>query len=150
MNASERLNLIENLMLKLWGIPYRWGGDDPINGFDCSGGVLEILKSVGLWPSHEDATAQSLYNYFGKEPNGHAVPTDDVTFGDLVFYGKATDAITHVGMAFNDLIMFEFGGGDSTTTGAAVAAIQNAYGRFRPINHRKDLVAAVEIKGLTP
>jgi len=27
---------------------YLWGGDDPLAGFDCSGFVIEILKSVGI------------------------------------------------------------------------------------------------------
>ncbi|MFC1535727.1 NlpC/P60 family protein, partial [Candidatus Neomarinimicrobiota bacterium] len=30
------------------GLPYLWGGDDAVAGYDCSGLVIEILKSVGL------------------------------------------------------------------------------------------------------
>ena len=37
------------LAWKYIGKFYKWGGDDP-SGFDCSGFVIEILKSVGILP----------------------------------------------------------------------------------------------------
>jgi len=38
------------------GTFYTWGGDDP-SSFDCSGLVVEALKSVGLISRHDDRTA---------------------------------------------------------------------------------------------
>jgi len=46
------------------GEPYRWGGNDPVEGFDCSGFVIEILKSVGRLPREGDWTAARLYDFF--------------------------------------------------------------------------------------
>src|SRR4030042_825630 len=43
------------------GLPYRWGGDDPIKGFDCSGLIVELLQGVGLLPHGTDLTASGLY-----------------------------------------------------------------------------------------
>jgi hypothetical protein len=43
------------------GLPYRWGGDDPIQGFDCSGLIVEVLQAVGLLPHGSDLTANGLY-----------------------------------------------------------------------------------------
>jgi len=37
----------------LWhwlGIQYSYGGDDAIEGWDCSGMVIEVLQSVGILP----------------------------------------------------------------------------------------------------
>ena len=31
--------------------PYIWGGDNPAKGVDCSGLVIEILKSMGKLPA---------------------------------------------------------------------------------------------------
>ena len=39
------LKIAESL---LW-TPYKWGGDDP-SGLDCSGMMVEVLKSVGALP----------------------------------------------------------------------------------------------------
>jgi len=46
------------------GIPYSWGGDDPSEGFDCSGLIVEVLKGVGLLPLWIDLTADGLYRRF--------------------------------------------------------------------------------------
>src|SRR5262245_24009514 len=40
--------------------PYAWGGDDSITGFDCSGLVIEGLRSVGLLARDGDWTAADL------------------------------------------------------------------------------------------
>lgn len=144
MMPHEARELVEILMFRMWGLPYLWGGDDPIAGMDCSGGILELLKSCNGWPSKVDATAQTLYDHFSKDPNGKPLDLNEETLlGDLVFFGPSKTNISHVGMAFNGEIMFEFGGGDSKTTTLDAAKKQNAYARFRGIDTRRDLVAFV-------
>ena len=49
---------------RMWGGPYLWGGDDPMEGFDCSGLCVEILKSVGILPRNGDWNAHGLYRLF--------------------------------------------------------------------------------------
>jgi cell wall-associated NlpC family hydrolase len=149
MQVQDRLDILDVLVFKLWGLPYRWAGSNAVEGFDCSGGVLELLKSVDLWPAREDTTAQGLYTHFKRPEHGLELPFDgDPSFGTLVFFGASLSKISHVGMALNDELMFEFGGGDHTTTTEAMAAKMNAYGRIRPFHSRKDLLAFVMPLGL--
>ena len=133
--------LFQQAVMQLLFIPYRWGGDDPINGFDCSGGVQEILAMVGLDPEG-DQTAQGLYDYF----KAKSVPSAP-NVGTLFFFGKSTSQITHIGIDLGGC-MFAFGGAGSVTTSREAAASMNAYGRIRPYNRRKDLVATVTPAGI--
>jgi cell wall-associated NlpC family hydrolase len=120
------------------GLPYIWGGDDPLTGFDCSGLVQEILASVGLDPEG-DQTAQGLYDYFVKRPNTKTAQGP----GALVFFGQSITKITHIGFMINDFQMIEAGGGGSKTLSLKDAATQNAFVKIRPASRRKDLVAVL-------
>jgi cell wall-associated NlpC family hydrolase len=116
------------------GTPYRWAGDDPMAGFDCSGLVVECLQAVGRLNYGIDATAQVLHDalkaYAAAESFGR---------GDLVFFGKTNTSITHVGIICSGYIwhlsghlMIEAGGGGSKTLTVEDAIKQNAYVRVRP------------------
>ncbi len=48
------------------GLPYLWGGDDPIAGFDCSGLIVDVLQAVGLLAHKSDYSAAALYEQFKK------------------------------------------------------------------------------------
>lgn len=127
--------LLAYAMSKL-NMPYKWGGDDPIDGYDCSGLVQDLLASVGLDPPG-DQTAQSLFDHFSKANarwNVHGC-------GSLAFYGKDASRINHVAMMISNYQIIEAGGGGSGTRTHADAAEQNAFVRVRLLNHRKDLVA---------
>ena len=124
--------------MQLVGTPYRWGGDDPLKGFDCSGLVIELLQSCGQLPRNFDTTAQGLYDKFLNK--GLISSTG---FGSLVFFGKSTSKITHVGFMLDSFRMIEAGGGGSSTTTVEEAARRNAFVRIRPITWRNDLVAAI-------
>lgn len=113
------------------GLPYRWGGNDPMEGFDCSGLVVEGLQAVGLLRL-KDATAQALFEETKGRQRLTAVP------GCLMFYGRDLQSITHVAIcaavlsASGQALVIEAGGGDSTTTSTARASQQNAFIRMRP------------------
>lgn len=118
--------------MRLVGIPYRWGGVDPLAGFDCSGLVGELLKSVGLVPRDFRDTAAGLHTRYGSRPASHP------DLGALAFFG--TPAVTHVGFCLNPELMLEAGSGTSATTNEQVAEEQHAFVRVRPILSRKDFV----------
>jgi cell wall-associated NlpC family hydrolase len=123
------------------GLPYRWGGDDTIDGFDCSGLVLELMYSCGIVSPRVDMTAQGIYDYFYGRHALHAVAP---SFGALVFFGNSTRKITHVAFCLDQYRMLEAGGGGSKTKTSEDAANQNAYVRVRPVSIRRDKVAILK------
>lgn len=71
------------------GIPYRWGGDNVVEGMDCSGFVRAVYNLCGL---SIPRTSRDQYRA------GDAVSRDDLQDGDLVFFGASADKISHVGI----------------------------------------------------
>ena len=71
------------------GIPYKWGGDNVVDGMDCSGFVRAVYNLCGLSiprTSRDQFTA------------GDLVIKENLKDGDLVFFGASVDAINHVGI----------------------------------------------------
>ena len=71
------------------GIPYRWGGDNVVEGMDCSGFVRAVYNLCGL------SIPRTSHDQFKA---GDAVSKDDLRDGDLVFFGSSEDKINHVGI----------------------------------------------------
>ena len=76
----------------LVGTPYRFGGQSPATGFDCSGLVTYVaaLHGIGL-----PRTAAQQYGA------GSAINREDVTVGDLVFFSTVGPGPTHVGIVIS-------------------------------------------------
>lgn len=115
------------------GKPYIWGTEGP-TGFDCSGLVQEILRSVGEDPKG-DQSAQALHDHF----KVHGATTSQCLAGAICFYGKSDSSITHVAFAIDNFRIIEAGGGDSTCVDEKSANKKMAMVRMRPYNFRKDL-----------
>lgn len=74
----------------LIGTPYRWGGNTPEGGFDCSGLVSYIARrAVGI---------QLPRNTQGIGRFGEPVPFDEIANGDLVFFNTTGHPHSHVGI----------------------------------------------------
>lgn len=114
------------------GAPYEWGGDNP-QGFDCSGFVGEVLRSVGLLANNEDLTAGGMFEKF------RVNQTDEPGPGCLVFYGKDLKNISHVAIMADNRHVYEAGGGNSTTKTVEDADKRNAFVRARPFSYRTPL-----------
>ena len=124
---TSRLDLALDVAQSYLGTFYSWGGDDP-SGFDCSGLMIEILKSVGILPRKGDWTADGLKDKF----NDKSIQVPRA--GCLLFWGVGGKAV-HVEMVFaifgNDVITIGASGGGSKTTSKEVAIQQNAFVKIR-------------------
>ena len=133
MNSEpkEIVDIFCEYLLTLLGLPYHWGGDDPMEGFDCSGIVIEAGKAVGLFPRGYDANAQSLYDKYKMDP---PILQHQALKGDLVFFGRDIHNVSHVGVVIfpGKSIMIEAGGGKEQTVDLDTAKKDNAFIRLRP------------------
>lgn len=142
---DERRRIATRMAICYLGLPYLWGGDDPVSGFDCSGLCIELCKAVDLLPRSGDWTAAGLWKHFA-DNHGCAVMRNQITEGCLVFWHSSTDAkrIVHVEYALNEELCIGASGGGSATTDRAAAIRQNAYIKIRPISSRAHLYGVVD------
>lgn len=75
--------------LQFRGIPYKWGGEDPNTGFDCSGLAQYVFKKYGV------NIPRVTYDQFRA---GTPVPVKAMRPGDLVFFHPGANGPGHVGI----------------------------------------------------
>jgi hypothetical protein len=76
--------------MSLVGVPYRWGGNTPDSGFDCSGLVRYVVlraASVNLPRTTADMSGR-----------GESIEPDEIAPGDLIFFNTTGRAHSHVGI----------------------------------------------------
>jgi hypothetical protein len=74
----------------LVGIPYRWGGNTPASGFDCSGLVDYVLaRAADVKLPRTTAELRS---------SGVPIKPDEIAAGDLVFFDTDGRPYSHVGI----------------------------------------------------
>ena len=76
--------------LNLTGIRYKYGGNSPETGFDCSGFVRYVFQQAADLTLPHGARAISQL--------GQAVSIDQLQPGDLVFFDTLKSAFSHVGI----------------------------------------------------
>ena len=101
---------------------YKWAGDDP-SGFDCSGFIVEVLKSIGKVQRNADHTAKQLFDMFPKVQNPSR--------GCLVFWHDGNKNICHVELMITDKLSIGASGGGSKTLTEQDAIRDNAFIKIR-------------------
>ncbi|MDX6508183.1 MAG: peptidoglycan DL-endopeptidase CwlO [Gaiellaceae bacterium] len=77
------------IAMQYLGIPYLWGGADPVTGFDCSGLTMYVYAQLGIHLTHY--TGSQFYE-------GARVPPWALQPGDLVFFEPSSRGPQHEGM----------------------------------------------------
>ena len=81
------------IALQYLGVPYRWGGADPFQGFDCSGLAMYVYAQLGIQLTHY--TGSQFYE-------GARVPPSALLPGDLLFFEPSAHGPQHEGIYIGD------------------------------------------------
>jgi cell wall-associated NlpC family hydrolase len=90
---AERSEALLQALLTL-GVDYRYGGNSPATGFDCSGLVAHVYQQAWGIRLPRDTKAQSQA--------GVPVSLAELQAGDLVFYNTQKRPYSHVGIYLGD------------------------------------------------
>jgi cell wall-associated NlpC family hydrolase len=80
--------------LNMIGVRYRWGGDTPDSGLDCSGFVRYVFQDTLGMALPRRAEEMSRV--------GEKVRVSDLKPGDLVFFNTMRRSFSHVGIYIGD------------------------------------------------
>jgi len=80
--------------LQYIGVPYRFGGNNPQSGFDCSGLVTHVYReTLGIILPRTSRQLATI---------GESVSIEDLRPGDLVFFNTRGAPNSHVGIYLGD------------------------------------------------
>ena len=114
----------------LIGVPYQWGGNDPREGFDCSGLVNHVyLQAAGL---RLPRTSRLI------SERGRRVARTRLAPADLVFFNTSRQAFSHVGIYIGD---DRFVHAPSSGSLVRVDSMERTYWRQRYVGARRLLEA---------
>lgn len=112
--------------LALLGTPYRWGGQSPGGGFDCSGLVNHVMQQAMGIVLPRSAAAMSRV--------GAAIERSALRAGDLLFFVTRKKEVSHVGIYVgeNRFVHATRTGGD-----VRVSALSERYWSARYVGARR-------------
>jgi len=97
VKLSQQREIIAHYAIQSLGLPYKWGGQSPKTGFDCSGLASYTYKKAGIILPR---TAKAQLG------NGRSVEKNKLQVGDLVFFkGPEKKGGLHVGIYLGDGVL---------------------------------------------
>ena len=95
--SGKKKSAIGNILMQsmsLVGVPYRWGGNTPQTGMDCSAFIRYIFKeSIGIDLPRTSAEIAKL---------GKRIHINQLKPGDLIFFNTRRGSNTHLGIYIGD------------------------------------------------
>lgn len=88
--TSAGLEDVSITAIGLIGIPYRWGGNTPAGGFDCSGLIVYVVDKSRHKKIPRTTTQMAKF--------GYSLSNNPPAPGDLVFFNTQGDSHSHVGI----------------------------------------------------
>jgi cell wall-associated NlpC family hydrolase len=113
--------------LRFRGVPYLWGGDNPVTGFDCSGFVQYVLAQHSV-PAPRTAAEQYAI--------GARVDLRNLRAGDLVFFSTVAPGPSHVGLALSGV---EFVHAPAASGVVRIEQMRSSYWTSRYVGARRVL-----------
>ena len=102
--------------MALVGVPYRWGGNTPTSGFDCSGLVKYVFARAASVDLPRTTAQMSVF--------GQSVVPGEIAAGDLVFFDTDGRPHSHVGIYVGNL---QFVNAPSTGGTVRLDSLMNPY-----------------------
>ncbi len=127
---SSRKSII-SVAKKFLGAPYKFGGNSPVKGLDCSAFVNKVFDFFDV---DLPRTARDIYKV------GESVNKDELTTGDLVFFRTYASYPSHVGIYIGDT---EFIHASSKAKRVTIDSMNLPYYRKRYIGAKR-----IEVSGL--
>lgn len=122
------------LATSLRGVRYRYGGDQPSDGFDCSGFVRYVF---GQFAVDVPRTAAEQFRA------GHRVASNQLAAGDLVFFSTIGPGPTHVGIVVDPTVQ-TFVHAPGTGSAVRIERFDTPYWRRRMVGIRRLVLPAGE------
>lgn len=126
--APDRVDELLDFAKEYIGIRYRYGGNTPREGFDCSGFACYVFNEFGVRLPRVSADMSRQGRYVGR---------NELQKGDLVFFATgSTRRINHVGIVVQTLpevLMIH----SSTSKGIRIDDINSEYYRKRYVTSRR-------------
>lgn len=119
------LQKVVDLSRSLLGIRYRWGGTSPKSGFDCSGFISYVAKSMDV---ELPRTSFEMFRV------GQPVPRDQLRPGDLVFFNTYAAGASHAGIYLGN---GQFIHANSTGGRVRITDLESAYYARRYLGARR-------------
>ncbi|MFC5474111.1 C40 family peptidase [Paraherbaspirillum soli] len=125
---TDRASDLAVSAMNVLGIRYKYGGNSPENGLDCSGLVRYVFKDA--WGVNVPRTSVELSR------SGEKVDKQDLQPGDLVFYNTLKRSFSHVGIYLGDnkFIHAPAAGGQVRIESMDMAYWKNRFNGARRIN----------------
>ncbi|MBW8079429.1 MAG: hypothetical protein GJU76_15455 [Gallionella sp.] len=93
-SSDSAVSHLTDYAQSLVGVPYRYGGNDPDSGFDCSGFVSHVY--------HHTLGIELPRSSIGMSHLGQSLDHNELRPGDLVFFNTLHRKFSHVGIYLGD------------------------------------------------